>query len=448
MADGNIDPKVIEQIDAEVKRFGGDFKAAADKTQRELAEMRAVIDGMPKAADVVTAERVDKFAASVETKQLALETSLGEVSANVDKALTALNRVGGGWKQESEAQDGAYQFALARMAHDGSLKPGFKVEPDVKAIANWNEHFAHYLRRDDNGGPQSDAFRAALQTGSDPDGGYLVPTEVSQRVIKKVFETSPIRQLATIETIGGKELEIVRDTDEVTAGWVGEQQARPETATAKLGLSKIPAHELYAAPRATQNLLEDAGINMEAWLAGKIGDKFSRVQNTAHVLGTGVGQPRGILTYPAGTLDGQVEQVGSGSSGAFTFDGLIGLVYSLKDPYAANADFLINRLGIRDISKLKDGQGRYLWEPSKQKGEPASLLGYGVLRAADVPVPGAGALSAVFGDIKTAYTIVDRLGVTTLRDPFTAKPYVIFYTRTRTGGDVVNFEALKIQVLT
>jgi HK97 family phage major capsid protein len=193
-------------------------------------------------------------------------------------------------------------------------------------------------------------------------------------------------------------------------------------------------------------MLEDAGINVEEWMGRKVSDKFSRVENTGYMVGTGVGQPRGLLSYPAGTNNGQIEQVVSGAATDFTFDGLINVQYALKDPYAANANWMFNRLGVRNVAKLKDGQSRYLWEPSKQKGEPSTLMGDSVYRAADMAAPGAGALMGAYGDFREAYTIVDRLGITVLRDPFTAKPFVLFYTRKRTGGDVTNFEAVKIIV--
>lgn len=439
-----IDLSTITAIDAEVKRIGTEVKAQIDTLQTETKGLREVIDANAGKVDTVVEERITKFAASVETKQAALEHGIEGLTAAVDQVKTALNRTGGGWKEENDAQDAAYQFTLAKMANAGRLVPGVKPEVDVKAIAEYNGIFGSYLRRDEKG-LNRDA-QAALQTGSDPDGGYLVPVEVSQRIITKIFETSPIRQLATVETISGKELELVRDEGEFGYGWVGEQASRPETTTSQIGLSKITAHEMYAAPKATQNMLEDAGIDVEMWISNKIADKFGRVEATGFVAGTGVGQPRGLLTYPSGTANGQIEQVTTGVTADFGFDGIINLMYTLKDPYAANADFLMNRLGVRNVARLKDSQGRYLWEPSRQKGEPALLMGHSVYRAADIAAPASGALAMIFGDIKTAYTVVDRLGITTLRDPYTAKPYVIFYSRRRVGGDVVNFEALKIGV--
>lgn len=451
MADGNIDAKTFETIEREVRNLADNTKELTNKTGRELQEMRALIDESGKNADAVAKERIDKFAASVETKTHALETGMQEIKANVDQIATALNRTGGGFKGDEgfEEAKAAYEFQKVKMAKEGRLTIGAKIEPDQAAIRAWNENFGLYMRRGAEQGQHvlSSEFQNALQVGSDQDGGYLVPTETSQRIITRIFESSPMRQVATVESIGSTELQIPRDTDELAAGWAGETQARSETATPQVGLTKITAHELYAAPRATQAMLEDAGVNIEQWLGRKTGDKFGRVEATATFTGNGVNKPRGILTYANGTSDGQIEQIASGAVGDFTFDGLKDLVFSLKDGYAANASFMLNRLGLRNISKLKDGEGRYLWEMSTQVGQPSTLLGYQVRRANDMPVPASGALAAAFGDFREGYTIVERLGISTLRDPLTAKPYVIFYSRRRVGGDVTNFEAIKLQVL-
>lgn len=445
-----ITKETTDAIEREIKNLADNARKLDDHARNELTQMRALIDETGKKADTVASERIDKFAASVESKQNALETSFKEMSANVDQIATAVNRTGGGWKAEQDGQEAAYQFKLAQMAHSGQLTIGAKIEPDAKAIQAWNENFGLYMRRDDKGGghTQQAAFQAALQTGSDPDGGYLVPTQTSQRIIEKAYETSPMRELAFVETIGGKELEVPRDEGEFGFGWVGETSDRPETATSQLGLSKIVAHEMYASPRATQNMLEDAGINIEEWIARKVGEKFGRAEASAFLTGDGVGKPRGILTYPNGTNAGQIERLNSLAAADFTFDGLMDTVFALKDPYEANASWLLNRLGLRNISKIKDGEGRYIWSMGDTKDKPgrSTLLGYPVKRATDVSAPGAGNIMAAFGDFKQAYTIADRLGITTLRDPFTAKPYVLFYTRRRVGGDVVNFEAVKLVV--
>lgn len=285
-----------------------------------------------------------------------------------------------------------------------------------------------------------------LSSQQDADGGYWVTSGMSDKVISKVFETSPMRNVATVETISSDALEIPNDLSEANAAWTTEEGARSETNTPTIGIVTIPVHELYAMPKSTQTLLDDSRIDVENWLAGKVADKFSRLENDAFVNGDGVGKPRGILTYPAGTTNpGQVQQVNSGSASALTADGLRTVVYSLNSPYLKNGRWLMNRGTVEAISKLKDSNGQYLWQPSLEAGELQTLLGYPIERMEDMPAVAANSLSLAFGDFRHAYTIVDRVGVRVLRDPFSAKPFVLFYTTKRTGGDVTNFEAYVIQ---
>ncbi len=207
----------------------------------------------------------------------------------------------------------------------------------------------------------------------------------------------------------------------------------------------IPVHELYANPLASQKLLDDGNINVEAWIASKVSEKFARAEATAFVQGNGVGQPRGFMTYAAGTSFGTIEQVITGDADQLTADGLITLLYSLKAPYRANASFLMKRLSVAAVRKFKDaGTGTYLWQPSLQMGQPDLLLGRPLYDAEDIAAEGANALAAVCGDFKSGYQIVDRFGIRVLRDPYSNKPYVAFYTTKRVGGDVKNFEAIKI----
>jgi len=285
-----------------------------------------------------------------------------------------------------------------------------------------------------------------LATGDDPSGGYWVVPEMSLKIITQVFETSPMRNLATIETISTDALEIAEDLGEAGAGWTNESDPRTETNTPTLGMRRIPVHELYAMPKATQNLLDDAKIDVESWLATKISDKFSRLENEAFITGDGVGKPRGILTYPAGTANpGQVEQVNSGTNAAVTPDSVRSLFYRIKSPYINNARWLMRRSTLEAISKLKNTNGQYLWQPGLAHGEPQTLLGKPIEQMEDMPLVVTGSLSIAFGDFKRAYNIVDRRGIRMLRDPFSAKPFVSFYSTKRIGGDVTNFEAFALQ---
>jgi HK97 family phage major capsid protein len=207
---------------------------------------------------------------------------------------------------------------------------------------------------------------------------------------------------------------------------------------------------MYANPAATQKVLDDSFVNLESWLADKVADKFARIENAAFVNGDGVGKPRGFLTYGAGTtLPGTIEQIPTGINSGFATDGtggdpLITLIYSLKQAYRSGARFFMPRAVVSLVRKIKDSDGMYIWQPGIAAGQPSTLLGFPVVEFEDMEAPGVTSLSAAFGNMGEAYQIVDRQGIRVLRDPYTNKPYVHFYTVKRTGGDVVNFEAIKI----
>lgn len=314
---------------------------------------------------------------------------------------------------------------------------------------NYKTAFVQYLRKDDKILSADEA--KALSVGSDPDGGYVVDPDTTGRVVMKVFETSPVRQYASIQNISTDALEGLFDLNEATTGWVGETDTRAETATPQLGKWRIPVYEQYANPMATQKILDDGSINLESWLADKVSDKMARTENTAFVLGDGVNKPRGFTTYAAGTtLPGTIEQFNTGVNGGFAADPdggdkLIDALYALKAPYRANAVWFMNRITTSGVRKLKDGDGNYMWQPSLQAGQPASLLGYPQVSLEDMATyTVTGALAIAVGDMRAAYQVVDRVGIRVLRDPYTNKPYVGFYTTKRVGGNVVNFEAIKL----
>lgn len=288
----------------------------------------------------------------------------------------------------------------------------------------------------------------ALSVDSDPNGGYVVTPEQSARISTIVYETSPMRSVATVETISTDALEGLYDGDEAEAGWVGERQARPETDTPQLGKWRIPVHEIYAAPRATQKLLDDAYIDIEAWLARKVSERFSRMENTAFVLGDGVGKPRGFLTYPDGTGTaprGVIEQIPSLAAAGVAPEAIWNLVYGIKNAYRQGATWAMNRATIGAIRTIREGAGtgQFMWAPGFG-GTPSQLAGYPIAEFEDMPDATSGEVAAAFGNFRTAYTIVDRIGIRVLRDPYTAKPYVEFYTTKRVGGDVINYEAIKL----
>lgn len=384
-----------------------------------------------------------------------LEAKLAKIEADLDKAQKVADEAALAAKRSArvvtDEKGNAVDLDAKALdwARNAASKRGERVDAFTAAdLDGYKTAFRRFMQK----GEQllDNVEMKALSVGSDPDGGYVVTPDTSGRIVSKVFETSAMRAYASVQVIGTDALEGLFDLDEAGAAWVAETAARPETNTPKLGQWRIPVHEMSAFPFATQKLLDDANINMEAWLADKVADKFARTENAAFVAGDGVGKPRGFLTYTAGTtLPGTIEQIPTGVSGAFAAapnggDVLIDALMGLKAQYRANATWFMNRATTSLTRKLKDSDGAYLWSPGIAAGQPASLLGYPVASFEDMPNPAASSLSIAVGDMRAAYQIVDRVGIRVLRDPFTSKPFVGFYSTKRVGGDVVNFEAIKL----
>ncbi len=311
--------------------------------------------------------------------------------------------------------------------------------------AEHKQAFCNYIRKGVEGDlPKLEA--KALSVGSDADGGYLVTSAMSERIIQTVKETSPMRKLAKVETISTDSLELIEDTADFAAGWTTETGTVSVTDTPQLGKKTITTHELYAQPSATTKLIDDASIDIEAWLAEKLADIFSRKENTAFISGDGSGKPKGILSYTAGTSWGQIEQLGTGAGAALiAADDIVELYYKLKEDYATRATFLMNRSVAQLVRLLKETTtGQYLWQPGLAAGAPDTLMGVPAMQAADMPVAALNNIVMAVGDFQSAYQIVDRSGIRILRDPFTNKPFVNFYSTKRVGGEVVNSEAIKL----
>lgn len=335
------------------------------------------------------------------------------------------------------------------MLETAQTRPGLELAtkgyaPAGGHVSEYKKTFCNYLRKGMDAGLE-ELHTKALSVGSDPDGGYMVTPTMSQNIIKTVQENSPMRMLASVETISSDSLEILEDYDEAAAGWTTETGAVSDSTTPQIGKRSIAVHELYAQPKATQKLVDDAAIDIENWIGSKVAAIFARKESAAFINGSGSGQPRGILTYTAGTDWGEVEQVISGSDGAVTADSLVQLYYSLKEEYASRASFLMNRSVVQSVRLLKDGTtDQYIWQPGLAAGAPDTLLGVPVVESNDMPTAAVDSLSVALADFSQAYLIVDRIGIRTLRDPYTDKPFVKFYTTKRVGGDVTNFDAIKL----
>ena len=435
---------VLDEIQREIKGFGDNVTGLKASLEKDLADVRKVAEEAKGAIGPEVKAQIDALSTSVAEKQSALETQVKAMQAQADRVETALNRHPTGPSQPGDAAEmkDAVAFFEAKAAINGTLKSA--TRPNAESIDRdgyraWQRAFDIVLR---HGHEQGGIDTKALSVGSNPDGGYLVPTATSNRIIQAVREISPLRQLATVETIGGTELEIPIDVGDLEARWVGETQDRTTTGTPEVGIQKIAVHELEASPKATQRVLEDAAINVEAWLAGKVADRFARAEATAFVTGNGVDKPRGILSYDAGTGRNKLPQIVSGDANLITANAIVKLPFEIKSAYLANARWLMKRSTVQAVMLLQDEQKQYLWRPGLAAGQPSTLGGYVVEMADDMPIVAAGALPIAFGDFRRGYTVVDRLGLRVLRNPYKAPPWVIFSSYRRVGGAVVDFDAI------
>lgn len=311
--------------------------------------------------------------------------------------------------------------------------------------------FEAYVRTGDDRGMLSlDA--KAMSYGSGQDGGYLVPDETEAEIGKRLSALSPIRSIASVRQVSGAVLKKPFAISGPAVGWVGETAARPQTASSTLAELQFPTMELYAMPAATASLLEDSVVDLDQWISGEVEVAFAEQEGAAFVNGDGTNKPRGFLDYPtiadASWSWGNLGYVLTGVSGALPAshpsDVLIDTVYALKAGYRQNASWVLNRKTQASIRKLKDADGNYLWQPPAAPGQRAMLMGFPVVEAEDMPDAAANETPIAFGDFQRGYLVVDRTGVRVLRDPYSAKPYVLFYTTKRVGGGIQDFNAIKL----
>jgi HK97 family phage major capsid protein len=307
----------------------------------------------------------------------------------------------------------------------------------------------NYLRK----GLEAGLETKAMVGTSDPAGGYAVPEEIDATIERTMTAISPIRAIANVVKVGSAGYRKLVTTGGTPSGWVSEDAARPETATPNFTEIAPPMGELYANPAASQAMLDDAAFDVEAWLAHEIATEFARAEGAAFVAGTGVNQPKGFLAAPTSVQSdgarptGSLQFVGTGTAGGFgatADEKLIDLIQALRPPYRQGAVFVMNSATVSRLRKLKTADGAFLWQPGLSSGQPATLLGYPVVEAEDMPDIAAGSLSVAFGNFKAGYLVAERTETQILRDPFTHKPFVHFYATKRVGGQVVNSEAIKL----
>lgn len=369
----------------------------------------------------------EEFKATHTQELNALKQGAGtaDIQAKLDVINAAMDR------HQKEIEDAHTKLAASQMGAGG------KTVKD----SEYTSAFEAHMRKGD--------VQAALNKGAADEGGYLTPAEWDRTITDKLRDESPMRQLAQVQSTSKAGWKKLFNLGGTGSGWVGETDARPETATPTLAELGFGHGEIYANPAATQQLLDDSEISIEAWLAGEAQAEFTEQEGAAFINGNGVNKPAGILTYVTGGANaakhpfGAIPVVNSGAAADITSDSVLDLIYGLPKKYRQNARFLTNNLTIAKLRKLKDGQGNYLWQPSAQAGQPATLHGYGIAEDENMPDVAANALPIMFGDYKRGYLIIDRVGVRVLRDPYTKKPYVLFYTTKRVGGGVQNPECLR-----
>ena len=384
------------------------------------AEMMAAFEAL-KAANDARIEEIEKRGVA----DPLLDAKLKKIETSLDRQRSALERL-------------ALEQARPAMGDDPR-----KGDPEHKSA--WGT----YMRRGDDSGIARLDLKS-VNVGTEAQGGYVAPPELDRLIEQRLMASSPMRQIASVRqtsaTVFRKPVSLG-----TTSAWAAETGARAETTAPQLDLLEFPAAELYAMPAATQTLLDDAYADVDEWLADEVEASFSAQESAAFVTGDGANKPKGVLSYDmiadASHAWDKIGFILSGGAGAFAAsnpaDKLIDLVYALKSQFRANARFVMNRRTVSAVRKLKDGDGNYLWRPGGA-GEAASLLGYAVTEIEDMPDIAANAFSIAFGDFRRGYLIVDRQGARVLRDPYSLKPYVLFYTTKRVGGGVQNFDAIKV----
>ncbi|MGL4488777.1 MAG: phage major capsid protein [Rhizobiaceae bacterium] len=390
-----LSAEVTGAFDEFMNAFEG-FKEANDERLNQLEKRMA--------ADVVTVEKVDRISRAMD--QLSLKQS---------------------------------RPPLGRDAKNG-------VEPSEHKSA-----FDAYVRRGDERA-MNQLEAKALSVGTASDGGYLVPSEIETEIGKRLSQLSPIRAISSVRQISAGTLKKPFATTGFSAGWTAETAARTQTNTPVLSELQFPAMELYAMPAATTSLLDDSAVDIDSWLASEVEAVFAEQEGTAFVNGDGVNKPRGFLNYPnvaeASWTWGNLGYVATGVAGGLPVsnpsDVLVDTVYALKAGYRQNGTWVMNRKTQAAIRKLKDAQGNYLWQPPATAGGDATLMGFSLVEVEDMPDIAANATPIAFGNFNRGYLVVDRMGVRILRDPYSAKPYVLFYTTKRVGGGVQDFNAIKL----
>lgn len=427
-----------DKLFAEVK--GSNLRATIGVEVKDILA-KAKLDNVQQQIDDLTGKRDD------------LEKRIKAEAAEREELERKLNllRAQSGKPVDDKEEKARVEFNEHVKSHAIRLQRPIPNEFSIDEYRSYKNAVKSYLKKGEKMLTADET--KAMQVGIDSDGGYLVYADLSGRIVTRLFDLSPIRAIANVQVIGSDALEGVEDLNEADAGWVGEVATRSETNTPGLGKYRIEANEMYAKPKASQKLLDDSSVDIESWLGMKVSDKFARLEGAAFVAGNTPTRPRGFTSYTtAATADasrawGVLEHVKTGANGDFhttQADPLFDLIAAFKPGYLNGANWVTRRSVMNKIRKFKTTTTlEYIWQPGLQMGQPDRLLGYPIVMAEDMPTLATGSNSMALGNFQLGYQIVDRLGIRVLRDPYTDKPFVQFYTIKRTGGAVVQFEAIK-----
>ena len=393
-----VDHKDVSEVAKELKSSFEEFQKKNDKR-----------------IDAIESEK-GKLAESVDTLNGKL-SELDELKSSLEAELAAVKRPGGGVASKDVAEHKSAFELFVRKGKDDGL---------------------------------AELEQKAMQTGTDPDGGYAVPEELDRNIITALRDEVVMRQECNVVSVGTPSYKRLVNKGGTGSGWVGETDARPETNTSKIGTVEPVWGEIYGNPAATQTMLDDAFFNVEQFITGELAIEFAEQEEAAFTNGDGSKKPKGLLAY--GSDDkadkdrewGKLQHLLLKKPDELTADEVMQLVYTLRKPYRNGAKFMMNNSTLFKVRTLKDSQGNYLWQPGLQLGQPSALLGYGIAENEQFADMAAGAAPLAFGNFKRCYTILDRIGIRMLRDPYTNKPFVHFYTTKRVGSMMVDSNAVKL----
>lgn len=395
-----IEKKDIDEVAKDIKGAFDDFKKANDKE----------LDGI-KAEKTKLSEQVDTLNAKL--------TELDNLKSELEKELKAAKRPGAVDRKEADEHKAAFGQFIRKGNEDGL----------------------------------AELQQKAVQVGVSEDGGYAAPPELDQSLLEILRKDNVMREECGSIIISASGYKKLVNVGGASSGWVGETEERDETNSPKLKEIQAAMGEIYAKPKATQQSLDDMFFDVEQWLAGEVAIEFAEKEAAAFLTGDGVKKPKGILANTLSTAGdktrafGQLQKFVSGTNASFTYDDLLNLIYGTRKGYRNGAKFMMNALTMLHVRKMKDLEGNYIWQPSVQLDQPSTLLGYGIAENEDMPDVAADANAVMFGNFKRGYAVVDRLGTNVLRDPYSSKPFVEFYTTKRVGGMLLDSNAIKVLTL-